>query len=310
MKTSNKSIQRPILVLTILIWSLVLGVLSTSVSAQAQNYMLLVIGPSSSSIDPVEQQVVERLRALRQQTQYRALSMATMHFDRPKEAAFASRVLGVYDRDLVCVCLTKMDPKTKQPTQKVYAVNNVTPESLAGLESTIQSLTSGQVPKISQTTSGKWPPQNTSNGNSNGNNSSKNPAAGSRGVWTPDPSRPALRSNQVFSWEGILNVCRQAENQSAAMWEATKNSPLRADKSDNPCRQSLLGTTEGARLLRIAAEEGHINPKDRLESLLRSRDLLRRQQPEYFLPPSVRPNIPALLDTLDQVEMIYWQLNP
>jgi hypothetical protein len=269
----------------------------TTLGAQPANlseYMLLVIGPNSKKIDPVEAAVVKRLQVIRQQANYRSLAMATMHFDRPQEASYAGKVLGIRKEDLVCVCLAKTDPRTKQPIQRVYALSQVTPENLVFLETTLQNLTktSLKLPSATATAGGINPNTTQTSG------------------WTPEPGHTPLRGGQVYSWEGVLAVARQSELLSASMWETTKNQPTRSDMSDNPCRQALLGVAESTRLLRIAVEEGQTNPKDRLQRVLRNRDMLRRAEPQYFLPPAVRPSIPTLLESLDQVERIYWQLNP
>ena len=267
--------------------------------ANLSEYMLLVIGPNSKKIDPVETAVVKRLQVIRQQANYRSLAMATMHFDRPQEAAYATKMLGIRKEDLVCVCLARTDPRTKQPVQRVYALSQVTPENLVFLENTLQTLTK---------TSLKIPTANQTPGPNALPSPNQNPDLNSG--WTPEPGRAPLRGGQVYSWEGILSIARQSEQLSASMWETTKNQPTRADMSDNPCRQALLGVAESTRLLRIAAEEGQINPKERLQRVLRNRDMLRRAEPQYFLPPAVRPSIGQLLESLDQVERIYWQLNP
>lgn len=260
-------------------------------SVKPENMTVLVIGPSSDRIDPDEQQVVARLVELRRQFGLeKKLIMGTMHFDRPREAQLAKSVLGIQETDLVCLTLVQLDAKKKMPVRRLYSIPRVTRASLDQVERMVQTwasmggVSTGSMPGLPIPTR-------------------------STGVWQPDPNRPRIRG-QVYSTDGMLNTVKRAEFLAASLYDGVKNQPLRRDRSDQTSRQELLGVVEQTRNVRIAFEEGRGNPKDRLEWALRARDNFRRTQPELSLPLIVRSQVPQLMEALDQLEAIYFQLNP
>jgi len=124
-----------------------LFILALSLAGLAQQYrpeqlMILVIGARSDGSDPDQAAVVERLRALRGQPGLGQLKMATMHFDRPREAEFAQKVLGVRPHDLPCLCLVQLDGALEVPTRKLYAIPRITRDSLRQAEGMTQYWTS------------------------------------------------------------------------------------------------------------------------------------------------------------------------
>lgn len=124
-----------------------LFILALSLAGLAQQYrpeqlMILVIGARSDGSDPDQTAVVDRLRALRGQPGLGELKMATMHFDRPREAEFAQKVLGIRPHDLPCLCLVQLDGALEVPTRKLYAIPRITRDSLRQAEGMTQYWTS------------------------------------------------------------------------------------------------------------------------------------------------------------------------
>lgn len=121
--------------------------LALSLAGLAQQYrpeqlMILVIGARSDGSDPDQAAVVERLRELRGQPGLGELKMATMHFDRPREAEFAQKVLGIRPHDLPCLLLVQLDGALEVPTRKLYAIPRITRDSLRQAEGMTQYWTS------------------------------------------------------------------------------------------------------------------------------------------------------------------------
>lgn len=96
--------------------------------------MLLVIGGSAGRPSADQQALLERVQALRVQPGLSALKVATMHFDRPREAAFARQVLGVSQQQLPCVCLVELDAAEVRPVRSLYAWPSVTGARLAEVD--------------------------------------------------------------------------------------------------------------------------------------------------------------------------------
>ncbi len=96
--------------------------------------MLLVIGRSASTPDPDQQALLERVQALRTAPGLNQLKVATMHFDRPREAAFARQVLGVTAKQLPAVCLVELDAPELRPVRTLYCWPSVTGARLAEVE--------------------------------------------------------------------------------------------------------------------------------------------------------------------------------
>lgn len=96
--------------------------------------MLLVIGRSATSPDREQQALLERVQALRTAPGLNQLKVATMHFDRPREAAFARQVLGVTARQLPAVCLVELDAPEMRPVRTLYCWPSVTGARLAEVD--------------------------------------------------------------------------------------------------------------------------------------------------------------------------------
>lgn len=114
-----------------------LGLLSLAFSVQAYRpgqLMLLVIGSSASRPDSDQRALLQRVQALRTSPGLDSLKVATMHFDRPREAAFARQVLGVSARQLPCVCLVELDAAEVRPVRSLYSWPSVTGSRLAEVD--------------------------------------------------------------------------------------------------------------------------------------------------------------------------------
>lgn len=96
--------------------------------------MLLVLGRSASRPDPAQQALLQRVQALRANPGLDNLKVATMHFDRPREASFARQVLGVSAQQLPCVCLVELDAAQVRPVRTLYAWPSVTGARLAEVD--------------------------------------------------------------------------------------------------------------------------------------------------------------------------------
>lgn len=116
---------------------LFVGLLSLAFCAQVYRpgqLMLLVIGSSASRPDSNQQALLQRVQALRMSPGLNSLKVATMHFDRPREAAFARQVLGVSARQLPCVCLVELDAAEVRPVRSLYSWPSVTGARLAEVD--------------------------------------------------------------------------------------------------------------------------------------------------------------------------------
>ncbi|MBX3168647.1 MAG: hypothetical protein KF760_14625 [Candidatus Eremiobacteraeota bacterium] len=96
--------------------------------------MLLVIGRSAGRPDADQQALLQRVQALRTSPGLNTLKVATMHFDRPREAAFARQVLGVSAQQLPCVCLVELDAAEVRPVRSLYSWPSVTGARLAEVD--------------------------------------------------------------------------------------------------------------------------------------------------------------------------------
>ena len=117
---------------------LVLAVVA-SLSASPQTFepgqlMLLVIGRSAAPPDPDQVILLEHVQALRNSPGLTELQVATMHFDRPREASFARQVLGVSAEQLPCVCLVQLDSAGQRPLRSLYCWPQVTGAKLAQVD--------------------------------------------------------------------------------------------------------------------------------------------------------------------------------
>ncbi len=96
--------------------------------------MLLVIGASASHPGVDQQALLQRVQALRSSPGLSGLKVATMHFDRPREASFARQVLGVSAGQLPCVCLVELDAAEVRPLRSLYSWASVTGARLAEVD--------------------------------------------------------------------------------------------------------------------------------------------------------------------------------
>ena len=264
--------KKLILILTILLF------LPAAAQTTPDKLLVLIIGPSGDKIAPAEQGVVERLNQLRGEAGLTQLQMGTMHFDRPPEAEFCQRVLGVRKSDLVAVTLVQLDAQG-QPQRALYTIPKVTP---AAIDQAHQEILE-QWSNISGVAL---------------------PAAATR----PDThiNRPP---SQVYTPEGILNLARVVEQQTSAIWNDLRNQPMRSDGRDTAVRQTLLGLVESSRNLRVALEEGISNPKNRFEEVFAARDAWMVAEPQYYLPVDQRRHVEPLQSLFIQLEEAYTQLN-
>jgi hypothetical protein len=121
--------------LRVLFWLfLIVSISAFSQSLQPDQLMLLVIARSAARPDADAKTLLERVQALRNSPGLNQLKVATMHFDRPREASFARQVLGVTDQQLPCVCLVQLDGARLRPTRSLYCWPNVTGAKLAQVD--------------------------------------------------------------------------------------------------------------------------------------------------------------------------------
>lgn len=118
--------------------SLFLSLLSLALCAPGYRpgqLMLLVIGASAGRPGVDQAALLQRVQALRLAPGFNRLKVATMHFDRPREAAFAKQVLGVSAGQLPCVCLVELDAAEVRPLRSLYSWPSVTGARLSEVES-------------------------------------------------------------------------------------------------------------------------------------------------------------------------------
>lgn len=123
---------------TLLLLGLLWCTTALALALRPEQMMILVIGPSADNPDADQVAVVDRLQALRQDPAWRQLQMGTMHFDRPREAEFARKVLGIQRHDLPCLVLVQLNEK-RVPARKLYALPRVTRRSLEQVDSMAQN---------------------------------------------------------------------------------------------------------------------------------------------------------------------------
>lgn len=259
-----------------------------------EEVMVLIVGPTSNPISAGESEVVSRLAELRKQYQLSKLKMATMHWDRPGEADYARKVLGVSAADLPAVAVVQLDPKG-MPIKKLYVMPRVDRTSLESIDKVVKlwagftgvSVTAAANPKPSPAAVRPGPTPSAS------------PAMG--GPPTTGPS---------YSTDGMLTMARVTDDLTQSIVARQKDLPLRADQRDQPARQALLNLSENTRQLRQAFETRNGNPQEQLRQVLRRKQEFRTAQPDVYLPTVVRSDTRRLFDLLDQLEVIYYQLNP
>ena len=103
-------------------------------SYQPGQLMLLVIGRSAAHPDADQSALLARVQALRATPGLGELKVATMHFDRSREAAFAKQVLGVSAAQLPAVCLVELDAAQLRPVRSLYCWPLVTGARLAQVD--------------------------------------------------------------------------------------------------------------------------------------------------------------------------------
>jgi len=103
-------------------------------SFEPEQLVLLVIGRSAARPEPDQRLLLKRVQALRDSPGLEQLRVATMHFDRPREAAFARKTLGVTPDQLPCVCLVQLDASGQRPQKSLYCWPRVTGARLAQVD--------------------------------------------------------------------------------------------------------------------------------------------------------------------------------
>lgn len=105
-----------------------------SQSIPPQQLMLLVIGRSATRPDADERALLQRVQSLRTTPGLTELQVATMHFDRPREASFARQVLDITPQQLPAVCLVQLDAVKRAPVRSLYCWPKVTGAKLAQVD--------------------------------------------------------------------------------------------------------------------------------------------------------------------------------
>jgi hypothetical protein len=262
-----------------------------------EEVMVLIVGPTSNPISTAESDVVSRLAELRSQYQLSKLKMATMHWDRPGEADYARKVLNVTAADLPAVAVVQLDKKG-MPVKKLYVMPRVDRTSLESIDKVVKlwagftGVTVTAVPKPKASPAAVRPAATPS------------PALGGPAPTGPRPTGPN------YSTDGMLTMARLTDDLTQSIVARQKDLPLRPDQRDQPARQALLNLSENTRQLRQAFETRNGNPQEQLRQVLRRKQEFRTTQPDVYLPTVVRSDTRRLFDLLDQLEVIYYQLNP
>jgi hypothetical protein len=100
-----------------------------------EQVMVMLIGASASRPTADQQAVLERLKQLRAQPNFKALKIGLMHFDRPSEAKLARTVLGIDSSQLPCLCLVQLDQQGRKPVRNLYSIARVNRSHLNQVES-------------------------------------------------------------------------------------------------------------------------------------------------------------------------------
>ncbi|MBI3928754.1 MAG: hypothetical protein HY319_24655 [Armatimonadetes bacterium] len=274
-------------------------------AAAAQTYkpeelLVLIVGGSADSISADEKAVVNRLNQLRGEYGMKQLRMGTMHFDRPKEAVYLRDVLGIRETDVVSVSLVLLDNRTGRPVRNLYTISRVSRQAIDAAEDELlrqwSELSGVPLPSSLRPTGPGVPVTR--------------PTATPTKRPTSAPPRTPVPTGEVLTHEGVLGIAKEAERSSAALWEQVRNRPMRDDGQDKLLRQALLGLVERTRLLRIALEEGIVNPSNRFQGVLQSTREFEQSGPTYYLPVELRQQVPGFMKILRRVEQAYYQLNP
>ncbi len=248
-----------------------------------EKLLILIVGPSSTTIHPTESGVVERLNQLRAESNLYQLQMGTMHFDQPQEAKFCRQVLGIQEQDLVAVSLVELDSQG-QMARSLYTVPKVTPQAIDQAQKEVLTQWS-ELSGVATRTVGEIRP----------------------------PSTPASKyfrePREVYTPEGVLNLARQTEAEAARLWAELRNAPLRSDGQDKQVRVALAALPDRAGNLKVALEEGLSNPKNRFVELFQGRQQFHEAEPQYFLPVPMRRSYSTLDDLIDRLQEAYTQLN-
>lgn len=260
--------------------------------------MVLIVGPTANPIAPGETMVVSRLAELRTQYKLNKLRMATMHWDRPGEADYARKVLGVTDQDLPAVAVVQLDKKG-MPVKKLYVMPRVDRTSLESIDKVVKLWAgfTGSSVAVAQPAASPATVRPTAS-------PAGPPAASPTSVGGPRPAGPN------YSADGMLTMARLTDDLTQSIVARQKDMPMRPDQKDQAARQALLNLGENTRQLRQAFETRQPNPQEQLRQVLRRRQEFRTTQPDVYLPTVVRSDTRRLFDLLDQVEVIYYQLNP
>lgn len=97
--------------------------------------MLLVVGPSASRPTADQTALIQRVQKLRSDPSLAGLKVATMHFDRPREAQFAQKVLGIHRAMLPAVALVQLDEQGRNPIRSLQVWSGLTRQRQNQIES-------------------------------------------------------------------------------------------------------------------------------------------------------------------------------
>ncbi len=264
-----------------------------------EEVMVLIVGPTANPIAPGETLVVSRLAELRTQYKLNKLRMATMHWDRPGEADYARKVLGVTNADLPAVAVVQLDKKG-MPVKKLYVMPRVDRTSLESIDKVVK-LWAGFTGSSVATAPPAASPVAVRPAASPPSPALPSPAVGGPGARPAGPN---------YSADGMLTMARLTDDLTQSIVARQKDMPMRPDQKDQAARQALLNLGENTRQLRQAFETRQPNPQEQLRQVLRRRQEFRTTQPDVYLPTIVRSDTRRLFDLLDQLEVIYYQLNP
>ncbi len=306
------NLKPPYIYIITLSFTIYLNSLAALANYSPDELLILIVGPSARKISRDEQAIVNRLNKLRSELGMRRLRMGTMHMDRPREARFLKKVLGITEHDVVSVSVILLDAKTQRPLKNLYTLRRVTPQAIDYVQNQILDQWS-RLSGIALPEDLTHHRPDTYHGNKTSTTSYQNEIPSHAQPNPPASSHhniPYVAPQEILTSEGILAITKQAEQLTATMWQKVRNSPLRQDGQDRRVRQHLLGLREKIRLLRIALEEGRSNPKRRFEMVLDEVESFKNSDPQYFLPIPQRKKVPELLAAYRKIAQAYYQLNP
>lgn len=260
-----------------------------------QKLLLLIVGPSGDRIVADEQEVVAYLNRLRNDYGLNNIQMGTMHFDRPRESRILKDSLGLDPKKGVTLALVQLSDQGV-PVRTLYKREAVT---AAVLESEHKDL----LTKWSQISGERLPAELAAITSGTQRPPITNPSS-----QAGDIGPPQAKVDVTFSPEGVTSVIGALNNQLVDLWDYFRNVPVRTDQKDIVLRQMTLGLLEAStELHRIHTQEGLVYPLRQLENLRRAARDWEKAEPQYYMPVELRPEVPSLIDLLEQLETIEYQ---